>query len=218
MTLAASKNIKAEHERERIQQAAATVFQERGYVGTTMEHIARQMGVTKGFIYYYYKSKDDVFYDLHSQAMKSVHAYVQSRVPKEGSPLVKLEAAFTAHVEHVVQRAAMGFVAARTASNILMPTFPAKYRRILTQERDRFHSIYDAIIDEGVREGLFGEAESKAAIRLVMGAITWMPNWYRTGGAFDTNAIAALLVRMFLSKDSGAVASKLGLRLMEAQR
>jgi AcrR family transcriptional regulator len=218
MTLPARTNLKAEHERQRIQTAAATVFQERGYVGTTMEHIARQMGVTKGFIYYYYKSKDDVFYALHSQAMRSVHSYVQSRIPKEGSALVRLEAAFTAHVEHVIQRAAMGFVAARTASNILMPAFPAKYRKILTTERDRFHSIYDAIIDEGVKEGLFSGPESGAAIKLVMGAITWMPNWYRPGGAIDAKGIAALLVRMFIDQHSPAVAKKLSVRLMEAPR
>lgn len=216
MTLAARTNVKVEQERLRIQQAAATVFQERGYVGTTMEHIAREMGVTKGFIYYYYKSKDDVFYALHSQAMKSVHSYVQSRIPKEGTALVKLQAAFTAHVEHVIQRAALGFVAARTASNILMPAFPAKYRKILTLERDRFHFLYDAIIDEGVKQGLFNEAASKVAMRLVMGAITWMPNWYRPGGAFDAKTIAAFLVRMFVDRQSNAVQQKLGMKLMEA--
>ena len=48
-------------QRERILQAAAQLFAAQGYANTTMAQIVRALGVTKPFVYYYFRDKQEIF-------------------------------------------------------------------------------------------------------------------------------------------------------------
>lgn len=50
--------------REEVITAAQRLFQRYGFAKTTMEDIAKAMGRGKSTLYYYYKSKDDIFKDV----------------------------------------------------------------------------------------------------------------------------------------------------------
>ena len=47
--------------RELILQAATSLFASQGYAQTTLDHIAKDMGVSKPFIYYYFRDKQELF-------------------------------------------------------------------------------------------------------------------------------------------------------------
>ena len=51
-------------QRERILQAAAQLFAAQGYANTTMAQIVRALGVTKPFVYYYFRDKQEIFETL----------------------------------------------------------------------------------------------------------------------------------------------------------
>ena len=51
-------------QRERILQAAAALFAAQGYAATTMAQIVRELGVTKPFVYYYFRDKQEIFETL----------------------------------------------------------------------------------------------------------------------------------------------------------
>jgi AcrR family transcriptional regulator len=62
------KNIYRESDqeiKEKIQQFALSLFQERGYAGTTVAQIAQRAGVVPSFIYRYFTGKRDLFDSLH---------------------------------------------------------------------------------------------------------------------------------------------------------
>jgi AcrR family transcriptional regulator len=46
--------------RERIIQAAIDLFASQGYGGTSLRHIAEQLGVTKAAVYHHFRTKDDI--------------------------------------------------------------------------------------------------------------------------------------------------------------
>src|SRR5687768_12708870 len=50
--------------RRRIQEAARTVFAERGYAGASIELIARAAQLSVGAIYLYFRSKEDLYTSL----------------------------------------------------------------------------------------------------------------------------------------------------------
>ncbi len=63
-----------EEAKEKIIQSAIAVFSEKGYRQTTMEDIAKKVGVSRGALYLYFKSKDDLLYAIiqrWDQTMKS---------------------------------------------------------------------------------------------------------------------------------------------------
>jgi AcrR family transcriptional regulator len=56
---------------ERLLQEAAALFARRGYSGTSMSDIAREVGVRKASLYNYYPSKEDLLLDLLERSLRS---------------------------------------------------------------------------------------------------------------------------------------------------
>jgi AcrR family transcriptional regulator len=84
--------------RRRIQEAARTVFAERGYGGASIEQIARAAQLSVGAIYLYFRSKEDLYVSLVEDALTVFdvemghvreHALVASRLRDTWDLLVK---------------------------------------------------------------------------------------------------------------------------------
>ncbi|MFC1535478.1 helix-turn-helix domain-containing protein, partial [Thermodesulfobacteriota bacterium] len=60
MKKTSSRNSKNETTKFRIIKEAVKLFSQRGYHGTSIDHIARSAGFTKGAIYWHFKSKDEI--------------------------------------------------------------------------------------------------------------------------------------------------------------
>ncbi|MBW2585303.1 MAG: TetR/AcrR family transcriptional regulator [Deltaproteobacteria bacterium] len=50
--------------RERLLETATELFAEKGYAGTSVREIVDQAGVSKPVLYYYFKSKEGLFYAI----------------------------------------------------------------------------------------------------------------------------------------------------------
>lgn len=72
--------------REQIKKAALKVFACRGLVGTKMNMIANEAGISQGLSYRYYSSKDELFIELVQEAMEETADAFASLGHMEGSP------------------------------------------------------------------------------------------------------------------------------------
>lgn len=54
-------------------QTATKVFYFQGFHGTKMEHIAKEAGVSKGVLYFYFKNKEDLFMALVHYSILKIH-------------------------------------------------------------------------------------------------------------------------------------------------
>jgi AcrR family transcriptional regulator len=61
-----------EEAKKAILETASEVFAEKGYRESTMDDVARKLGVSKGAVYQYYGSKDELFQELCGAAAKTV--------------------------------------------------------------------------------------------------------------------------------------------------
>jgi AcrR family transcriptional regulator len=69
----------ASHEtRERILEAALTLFRERGFAEATMREIAARAGVASGLAYYYFDSKDAIVLAFYQRAMDELPAHLRA--------------------------------------------------------------------------------------------------------------------------------------------
>jgi len=76
--------------REEVITAAQRLFQRYGFAKTTMEDIAKAMGRGKSTLYYYYKSKDDIFKDVIIHETNEVMNAVMEVCKLEGTAQEKL--------------------------------------------------------------------------------------------------------------------------------
>jgi len=80
--------------------AAENIFAEHGYYQARMEDIAEAAELAKGTLYYYFKSKDEIFLHLLERESRRVHEEIQKRISEESSFLEALEEAMDFYLEY----------------------------------------------------------------------------------------------------------------------
>lgn len=90
--------------REEILSGARDLFERFGFKKTTMEDIARQVGKSKSALYYYYKTKEEIFEAVILRDIATTEALVAEAVKKEESASSKFRVLFTTLLEGVKQK------------------------------------------------------------------------------------------------------------------
>ena len=90
-SVVAAPGNKAVRTRQRLLDAARTVFAVRGYLDTTVDHIVTEAGVARGSFYTYFESKPEVFRSLAASIDERVEREVVSfDRPRGGDPVTNL--------------------------------------------------------------------------------------------------------------------------------
>jgi AcrR family transcriptional regulator len=88
-----------EAKRLAILSAAAKIFNERGFHNTAMADVADALGVSKPFLYYYLKDKEDILAECSRTATLQLHAMLDDVRKADVSGWRKLEMAFRGYAE-----------------------------------------------------------------------------------------------------------------------
>lgn len=81
---------RSDGKRREIFSAALELFAARGFEGTTLEAVADALGYTKPALYYYFKSKDDLFLSLILQSLREADARIRDIVGRDARAADKL--------------------------------------------------------------------------------------------------------------------------------
>src|SRR3954447_26300946 len=82
----------------KIVDASAKVFREKGYKAATLEDIANEVGMLKGSLYYYIEKKDDLLYAVVERPLNEMTENLKAIVNSSDSPSIKLEKALKNHI------------------------------------------------------------------------------------------------------------------------
>jgi AcrR family transcriptional regulator len=100
--------------RGRLEKAAMELFQERGYVRTTVEDIAAHAGLTERTFFRYFADKREVLFAGSKELEKCIVAHMEG-APRDAGPFDATTAAFEAAGAELEQRRDLHFVRARYA-------------------------------------------------------------------------------------------------------
>src|SRR5579864_6595984 len=89
--------------RSELTRAAARLFAEKGYHGTSVGDLAQALGVQKGSLYAHIDSKADLLWEVASEGAVAFHRGLDA-VPDEGPPLERIRAALRAHLRVVSEQ------------------------------------------------------------------------------------------------------------------
>jgi AcrR family transcriptional regulator len=88
-------------QRERILEGAAESFADKGYRQTSIDEIARNLGISKGAIYIYFKSKEELFVAIFNRYLSMDHDIPNSSEFANDSVTLKLEYALDRYLSKV---------------------------------------------------------------------------------------------------------------------
>jgi AcrR family transcriptional regulator len=93
------KQAEKEERLERILSAARKVFLEKGYLGTKMRDIALEAELSPGLIYFYFKSKDEIYGKVCKEAFDILIRMTKKAAARKGEPIARLKAIGNAYVK-----------------------------------------------------------------------------------------------------------------------
>jgi AcrR family transcriptional regulator len=90
--------------------AALAVFAEKGFAAAKLDEIAARAGVSKGAVYLYFETKEDIFRAVVDQAIAPNVEAVKAMASAHPGPLADLLRGVAAHLGHVIETTPMGGV------------------------------------------------------------------------------------------------------------
>ena len=176
--LAAETTKSSKRRLQEILDVAARIFSEKGYEATSIQEVAEEVGILKGSLYYYIKTKEDLLYGVIERAYAAAMDVIEDLEQRDGPALELIEA--------LVYRHAEVFVTNRLESSVFFREF-----RALSEERQRTirqaADVYISFVVSQVRRGQrAGEIKSEINPRLaaigIVGMMNSMAFWYRPDG------------------------------------
>ncbi|HKT03899.1 MAG TPA: TetR/AcrR family transcriptional regulator [Rugosimonospora sp.] len=171
----------------RILDAAVALFAEQGFDATSVQQIVARAAVTKGAMYHYYRSKDDLLYAIYGTLIGEQLAGL-ARILDQRLPLPDT---LRAVIADLVRTTATHLPAAAVFGREMHKLAGERSAELRAQRR-RYHEAFRDLVARGQREGVFGTAASAETVTLmVFGIVNQLPLWYRPDGPTSPGDLAA---------------------------
>ncbi len=175
------KQTKADMSRERVLEAAARTFSERGYAGTTMRDIARAADLQAGSLYYHYPSKELLIEAVIDQGIHNITNTVYNaiaKLPPSSSYGDRVRMAIHAHL-----RAILTYGAFASASRHLLSQVPVEVRRKHILRRESYEEFWLGLLQTAHEAGETREGvDLRLARTFILGGLNSALDWYRPEG------------------------------------
>ena len=171
--------------RREIIEAAAHLFEEKGFSRTSTQDIADAVGILKGSLYHHIKSKEDLLNWIIEEVHYHLEANVQSTRAAAGSPAERVEHFVVGHIEIATTWTAWGRV-----YNQDLDSLGGERRKQIFARRDEYERFFRELIKEAQSVGeLRADIDAHLAAIAVLTLLNSLYRWYRLDGAFSAAAI-----------------------------
>ena len=170
--------------RVQILQAAAAAFRKLGYHGATVEEIAAALHMKKGNLYYYFRNKEAILFACHQYSLDRLAELLEEIEHADIAADEKLRRLITSFVHTILDE-----LHGTTLFIDLEALSPAHLKTVVAR-RDRVDRGMRRIIEEGVAAGRFAACDAKLLSFAILGAVNWIPRWFKAEGPSSSFAIA----------------------------
>jgi len=172
--------------RKRIIATASRLFAQKGYESSSLGELAASMGVSKAAIYHYFSTKQEIYDTIILRVLSGLSEVVVAAVAAQTTPADKLRSFMVTHAQYFEQHhddfivLLVGFSGMDTA----------QFKQEAVHIRDDYENMLRAIIDDGIRDGSFGNTNTVATTRCVLSMLNWMSRWFKPGAGATAEDIA----------------------------
>ncbi|MCZ0988067.1 TetR/AcrR family transcriptional regulator [Streptomyces diastatochromogenes] len=179
---------------ETLLSVAVQVFNERGYDGTSMEHLSKAAGISKSSIYHHVSGKEELLRRAVSRALDGLFGILEEEHARAGRAVDRLEHVVRRMVEVLISELPYVTLLLRVRGNT------ETERWALERRRDFDHQVAELLKAAAADGDVRGDVEVRLATRLVFGMINSIVEWYRpdTRGASGPE-VADAVVRLAFS-------------------
>ncbi len=163
-----------DEKREYIVTAAEKIFVRYGFRKTTVDEIAKAAGMGKSTLYYYFKSKEEIFAAFIQRDAQRILRKLDEAINSNAKPQDKFRDYVRTRMT-IIQELGSNYAMLKTEYLDLYP--------LIKQERKQFDQqeveAMTGILQQGVSQGVFTLADSVATARLVLDVLRGLEDqWF----------------------------------------
>lgn len=191
--------------RDDILDAAAQIFSQKGYHGTSMQDIALAVNLQKSSLYHHVSSKQEILLELLNRGLDLLIERVNAALEEPASYAEPDASAEPDSAEEKLRRAMCIYLQTLAEYQDLAAVLLLEHRSLEPEyhsrhipRRDRFERIWRDLIVAGQENGIFSCAHPSLTARALLGVMNWTVTWYHQDGALTSNEIAEHFANLFL--------------------
>ena len=179
---------------EEVLRSAANIFFAKGFHATSIEDVARDVGMLKGSLYYYIKSKEDLLFQLLLAGIEDGDAYIARHIDPQGEPLEQLENAIRAQIDYIIQN--------KVPFGLFLHEFDSlsgKRQHKVIAVMSRYNNRFVDLVKRGQDQGKIIDGEPWLIVNGILGTCNWLYRWYDTDHGVSPERVKEVFVRMLLA-------------------
>lgn len=184
-----------ENRREEILRAAQDLFHRQGYANTSLDDIARAVGIKREGLYYYFPNRTQILITIIKPLGLQLRDRVREILESDDTPEVKIQQTVENHLMRFENRFAESKITLRD-------DYFADNEVVLAEMQpiwDEYETLWVAIIREGQDKGVFDPALDPRLAHLgILGLCNWVARWYKPGQSIPVPDLIAMYNRMVL--------------------
>lgn len=173
---------------------AARLFKEKGYRATTLEDIALAVGMLKGSLYYYIRSKEELLYLVVRDPIRQVYSKLEEIVTSDAPTTTKIAQAITNHMTVFHQHYPHIAVYLHDYHHHLQPL----HKNVIETPK-HYQRLWATLLQQGVDAGeLRNDLDVKVTGYAILGMCNWVYRWYNPRGVLSAEEIAEMFTKLVL--------------------
>jgi len=156
-----------EKRRHEIHHKVVSIFLKKGFQETSMNEIAQAAAVGKSTLYDYFKTKDEILIYFFENQLNDMTEEAQRIALQNLSADKRLRQVMEAYIENLQANKSLFLKLTQEAQRLKVES-----QKQIQKKRHAYQDLICALIDEGIREGVFREVNSLLAARLLIGSMS----------------------------------------------
>ena len=171
--------------------AAGRLFAERGYHGTSMRDLGRELGLLGSSLYAHVESKQDLLVEVVEEGARLFQDSADRALAVGGTAPERLRGLVAGHIDVVLDNRDV----VRTFLNEAR-MLDKEHRSRIVEARDHYEEAFRAVLREGREDGSLGAGtDPKIASIFILSILNAIERWYHPRGELDRGALANELTR-----------------------
>ncbi len=171
----AAKPKKSELRRESILKHALALFDMHGFANTSLDDIARETGIKREAIYYYFKDRAEILLCIIRPQTRSLVDGLEAVVKSGADSTTKLYEAIRNHLERFDRHCLEMTISLR---DVYLDD-AKEVRREMDKIWRQYESMWTQIVAEGQASGQFAQVgDPKMVAFAILGMCNWLARWY----------------------------------------
>jgi TetR/AcrR family transcriptional regulator, cholesterol catabolism regulator len=174
--------------------AAIRSFSERGYRGTSMRDLARDVNLSKPAIYHYVESKEALLVEIYEGVTAEGVEFARQMLERDVKPLDAIRGLLVERISYTCENRNLVRIFFEEETEI-----PESLTRAMLEQRRAYEDAFIELLNRGVADGsMHFDTTPRIVVNVMLGAAHWSYKWYNPRGSKSAQQLGEEMADMLL--------------------